>query len=667
MNIQIPHQWLCEFLETKVEPSELARLLSLAGPSVEKLTESEGDWVYDLEITSNRVDAFSVAGVAREAAAILRQAGHEARFLPPAPPPIPKPDSRVAPLPLPQIEFDQKLCRRLTCIVLDQVQSVATPAPLAKRLRQVDLQVHQATIDITNYLCHELGYPCHAFDYHKLMALGGGFRIREASAATSVTTLDGRHHHLLGGEIVYESFSGEIIDLPSVMGALNTAVDEKTSAILLLLESIEPERVRWTSMTHALRTTAAQILEKEADPELMSVVLARGVELYQTIAGARVASPLFDDYPHPPSPQAISLSLAQLTSQLEVELTPATVSEILAQLGCQVTSLDSDKLSVTPASFRPDLLAPIDLVEEIARIYGYHNLPSRVMATALPLNPPSTATFQLESQLGVILSLLGWQELYTYSLVSAELAQASGFPLEAHLKLKNPLSSDRLYLRRSLLPSLQEALAANPLTTDLSVFELAHLYHPQTTGLPIEELHLTLLSRRDYRTVRGDFEALAAKLFLPPLEIRPEQPWANQAEICYQTSKLGSLGQLPSGEIYLDLILGEIAPLVQTHPSYQPLPKTAFHRQMLTFTLGQKQPVGDILAAINHFSPLITQVTLDSIYDLNYAFKLEFHDPSKNLTSEEVEEIRLALIQAIESRYQAKLVGEAGHQDARLS
>ena len=241
MNILIPHQWLLEQLETKAKPEKIQEYLSLAGPSVERIERREGDDVYDIEVTTNRVDSMSVRGIAREAAAILPQFDVPAKLavsklsfasLKPAAKQL---------LPLPKIDNSRKLSRRISCVVLTNVKHTPTPDWMAKRLQQVEMNIHDSVIDITNYITHELGHPIHAFDYDKVMELGGEINITTARKGERFTTLDEESYIAVGGEVVFKNPQGKIIDLPSIKGTLNSSIDDDTKNVLLWIESIEPE------------------------------------------------------------------------------------------------------------------------------------------------------------------------------------------------------------------------------------------------------------------------------------------------------------------------------------------------------------------------------------------------------------------------------------------
>ncbi len=640
MNILIPHPWLLEHLDTKTQPEKIRELVSLCGPSIERIYEREGENVYDIEVTTNRVDSMSIRGIAREVAVILDQFGEQAKLKKLTLPKISQ-DQDVN-LPLPKITNDQTLCKRITCVVLDQVKRTPTPDWMAKRLVQTDMNVHDSVIDITNYITHELGHPCHAFDYDKLMKTGGEIIVTTAKKGEHFATLDGNEFKTVGGEVVFKNGQGEIIDLPSIKGTANTSIDESTTRVLLLLESIVAQKVRFASMSHAIRTTAAQLMEKNVDPNLIMPTLELGVKLYQELCQAKVASAVYDDFPNQNPTQPIATKLETINNYLGVSLEEDVIVTILEKLGCEVLRKDKDKvIVVTPPTFRPDLEIAADIVEEIARIYGYHRLPSKLMDTAIPLDKPKHTNFEVENRIKHFLVDRGWQEIYSYSLVSEVLAGQSGYPLENHLKLQNPLTEDRVYLRRSLIPSLVEVIEGNPLEKQLAVFELANVYHPDAKQkLPTEELHLTLVTLRNYREARGVVEALLRQFFIENLEID------EKGQLLIEESKIGEVRQ-ESNLIAIDIVIAKLLPLIKKHPTYEPITKTSFIAEDITLTLLESVAVGKVIKTIKNQSPLIEKVELIDQYQQNYTFAIKYHDPSKNLSNTDIEPVREKILTSV--------------------
>ncbi len=669
MNILIPHTWLNEHLDSEATPEQISEHLSLSGPSVEHIYRIADEPVYDIEITTNRVDSMSIRGIAREAAVILEQAGIDADL-------TEEPDYAVKikeidttgrdlkhPLELPKVTNDPELINRTLCVVLRGVQHNKTPDWMAKRLEQIEQNVHDAVIDITNYITHELGHPCHAFDYDKIMALGGEIIIKEAEAGKPFTTLDGETYETVGGEIVFENPQGEIIDFPAIKGTANTAVDDNTQNILLWIESLDAKKVRFGSMTHAIRTVAAQLNEKNVDPNLADAVLVRGVELYRELCDAEIASHVHDDFPSKSKRDEVTVTQEKIDSYLGLHMEEDRILQILKDLGCEVAVSDGS-YSITPPTYRQDLSIHVDIVEEIARIYGYHNLPSKLMTGPIPTNRQDHVDYAVEERIKRFLSDIGWQEIYSYSMISEPEAVASGHELDEHMKLENPLTMDHVYLRRSLVPSLHTALERNSQRDQLSMFEIANVYHPtgdsSTASLPNETLMITLSSNRPYREVRGDFEALLAQFYIQDVTITQDTPTtgtviatAAHDETSVELGSVTIWDDITSFEISFEKLL----PLVSGHPSYQPAPTTGFINEDFTFTIPAPRQVGRIIDSMLETDQLIYRVQLESMYEDNVTFRVQFHNSSQNISDEVVAPIRRKLVEKVSKEHDAAFVG----------
>ncbi|MCB9802289.1 MAG: phenylalanine--tRNA ligase subunit beta [Pseudomonadales bacterium] len=669
MNILIPHHWLLEHLDTTATPAEIQTLLSLSGPSVEMIYEKPApvttkagvESVYDIEVTTNRVDSMSVRGIAREAAVILHQAGSSSSlkaFEPHMP-------DNSGELPLPTITDESQLCNRIVCVVLDQLERTPTPDWMAERLGLVDIQTHDSAVDITNYVTHEIGHPIHAFDYDAIMALGGEIIIKKADAGKQFVTLDGQAYTTVGGEVVFENESGEIIDLPAIKGTNNTSIHKDTKRILLWTENLSAADVRFASMTHAIRTTAAQLNEKHVDPHLALPTLLKAVELYQSLCHARVASPVLDLFPGKTTQPSVKMNHAMFARYLGITLSPKQVQTILRQLECSVVfNAQTQHYSITPPTFRSDLTIPADIVEEIARIYGYHTIPSVLMDGSIPTKKQEGVHFKIERTLKEFLAHTGWQELYTYSTVSSELAEQSGYALTDHLALQNPLDTDHVYLRRSLIPSLLEAAEQNSTRTQLEFFEVANVYHPQKEGLPHEVMTLCMLTTTSYLGFKGSIEALLREYFqtIEVTEATANNTTVLQAgEIAVHQNGLehviGTIQVLKNNYYAAQIVIDQLARVARTHPTYTPPPATAEIIEDMTFSFTKLPEIGPLLAFIASLTPRISGVELSSIYHNNISVRLQFNDPHRNLSSEELEPTRKLLAESIEKKYHATLVG----------
>lgn len=632
MNILIPHAWLLEHLDTTATPEQIQKYLSLCGPSVERINDVNGEPVYDIEVTTNRVDVMSVRGLAREAAAILPEFEIPATL---------KPLQLIEPKSTDSLDLnivnDPALCKRILAIKLSHVAIKPSPQWLKQRLTQVGQRPLNNVIDITNYVMWELGHPIHAFDFDRLTQKT--IIVRLAKRDETLTTLDDKTHTLRGGEVVFDDGTGNIIDLPGIMGTRNTVVTDTTKNVLLWIESVQPEKIRSASMAHAIRTQAAILNEKGVDPQLGVEAIYRAADLMHQLAQAQTSSQLIDIYPHPKRIQSIKLDQSLLDTYLGISIKPTRVTPILEHLGCKVAG----QYTITPPSYRAsDLTIPQDLIEEIARIYGYHNLPAIVMPTPIPDNPPPQ-DFRLEHQLKTWLADWGFTEVYTYSLV----AKADG---KQPLKLANPLTDDMVYLRQSLIPSHLEVVEKNKSRGEVSIFEMANIYLPQTDDLPTEELHLTLTTTRNYRFLKGILDALALKLHLTDYRVVPPNA------IMANDQKIGTIGPHQTAFV-ADLLVEPLISSTSTHPRYIPVIAHPPIIEDLTFTLPPKTHVGPVIVAIKQVSPLIATVTLKDIFEHNYTFTVSYRSPKKSLTDKAITPIRQTIVTTLTKSFSASLVG----------
>jgi phenylalanyl-tRNA synthetase beta chain len=285
------------------------------------------------------------------------------------------------------------------------------------------------------------------------------------------------------------------------------------------------------------------------------------------------------------------------------------------------------------------------------------------MDTPIPIIKPESLDFVLENKIKNFLAHIGWQEIYSYSMVSEKIALESGFELSEHLKISNPLTDDRVYLRRSLIPSLEEILEQNPTKSELSVFEMAKVYHPQINDLPSEDLHLTLVSKKSYREIKGDLASLFRILFIDNLSVEEvEDSTQMQSGIIFILSdkkeKFGSITILPNNHVAVDFEMDQIIKYAKKHPKYQPLPNTSQIVEDLTFTLPEKTPVGNVIKMITKSSNFVYKVKLKDVFQRNHSFAITYWNAKNNLSNEDIEPIRKQIVQQVENEFKAKLVGK---------
>ena len=649
MNILVPVTWLGEYLDTKMTPEELAALGSLHGPSFERIENIDGEPVFDIEITTNRVDSMSIKGLARELAAI---AGTQVKAKKLDEPVRISWKLQTASLPLPKVSVQTSSVKRIMCVVLDQVENRESPAWMQKRLHQIGQNSHGIIIDMSNYVTHELGHPCHTFDYDKIMALGGEIIVKQAIAGKKFVTLDGEEHQTVGGEVVFENKAGEIIDLPAIKGTANTAISPETKRVLFWLENMDAPTVRQASMSHAIRTVAAILNEKNVDPMLMDEVLALGVQILQMQAGALIASEVYtyqDESLNNPI-QSIKFDLDRLDRYLGVVIKPERVREILENLGFVVMPVTTRQWQVTPPTFRAhDVTMEADLIEEVARIYGYHRLPSNLDFPVVQIPHQERFDFTLERELKHALVASGLTEVYTYSMISE--AQITDNP-DKWLKLLNPLTEDKVYLRQSLIPSLQQVYERNQVDNHeiAGIFELANVYFPGETRDQVNEcLRLAWITTLPYRQARA---LLERTLRLAHEQINID----DKGKITTSEHLLGTIQALANSQIAVELDVDALVAACQPLQVRGHLPTGVPVHEDLTFVLLKGMSVGPLMAALQAVSPLVTRVSLGDIYHDHYTFHLTYQANEGNIDSDVLRELRQKIV-AVAQKLGSELVG----------
>ncbi len=627
MNIRILHSHLLEHLNTKASPEDIAKYLSLCGPSVESVRKIDGDYIYDIEVTTNRVDIMSSRGIAREAAAILPRFDIKAS--------LKEIDTNLprskTPLKL-TIKSDPNLVRRILAIALTDIKNTKSPSWMIKRLEAAGIRSLNAVVDITNYVMLDLGHPTHVFDYNKL--LSGQLIVRESNKKECLIGLDNKTYTLKGGDIVFDNGQGSIIDLPGVLGTKNTVVDDTTKSILFFVDNIDPVHIRKTSMSTGIRTMAAIINEKGVDPYLGQEAIIKGVHLYQEICGATIISKIYDNFPKPPKKQQIKVDKTKIDQLLGVNLPKANILNYLTSLGF-LSQWNKDTLLVTPPTWRTnDVKISEDVIEEIARIEGYHNLPSLLMAGLLPekIKTPNILFNALDS-VKQELQKLGGIEVYTLALVGKVQAGNNA------VKLKNPLGSDTEYMRTSLKPSLQKVLEDNLHATEpFHIFEIANIYHKKAGDLPTEELTLAgIIKGHNFRVGKGILEHFLGSQF-SAYSLKPSSKQA--LTISVANEKIGTIDATDTGRIYYELNINQFLRHINKIKTINDIPKHPPHIEDITINLPENHGVGEILEKVLQLNKLIKKVELIDIYRRAHTLRLYFQHPEKTLDNKEVARLR---------------------------
>lgn len=644
MDILVPDNWLRDFLKTSATPKQIMELLSLCGPSVEKLEKTKYGVVYSIEVTTNRVDAAGIDGIAREASAILARFGIKAKFIPPKPTATPKLAKEVKYL---KTKVDYSLCPRFTAILLKNVKVKPSPKWMQERLLAVGVRPINNLVDITNYIMHELGQPMHIFDYDKIS--GQTMILRKSRKGEKITTLDGKTYTLPGNDIVIEDGEGRLIDLAGIMGGANSAVSEKTTNALLFIQVYNPTIIRQTSMQLAARTEASSLFEKGLDPEKVETALKRGIDLAKKLANAQPVSTAVNIYPNPYKGKNVVTSLQFIESRIGIKIKRQEITKILASLGF-VPKWRGDELEVQIPSWRArDVNAGEDIVEEVARLYGYFNLPSYLPEGKLPENYPD-ASFKFEAQLRQYLRGWGGIEIYTLSMVAKDKV---AFEEKTALRLKNPLGTESEYLRVSLGPSLiQAALANKNIREEFHLFELGNVYIPKQGQLPQEKMMLAgVFANYNYRKAKGIIENLLEALRVKAeMEPKERQGFLKYHSLAIKAGKIiGWLGMVEKKLIYYEFDIESLRKASKPNPTYKPIPKYPPQIEDLSLIIPPKTYIGNVVKQIYNTDKRIKNVSLIDIYQNTYTFRIFYQSSHSNLTDKQVEKIRNKVLSRLRS------------------
>lgn len=647
MDILVPDSWLKNFLKTDIKPKKLAEYVSLCGPSVDKLEKKGKDYVYHIEVTTNRVDAAGIYGIAREAAAILPRFGKKASLAKADYKPSLKFHKKVDYL---DAKVDSKLCPRFSAVLIKGVKVKESPSWVKERLEAVKVRPINNVVDISNYLMHELGQPVHTFDYDKIK--GKKMILRESKKGEELTTLDGDTLTLPGGDIVIDDGDARLIDLAGIMGGKDSQVDKDTKNVLLFVQTYNPKNIRQTSMNLAKRSEAAILFEKGLDPESVTLAVGRGIELFEKLTGGKAKKQILDIYENPYKEKIINISLKFINKIIGVELQKKEISSYLEPLGFK-TTWDKEQLEVTVPSFRADdINIAEDIVEEIARIYGYFNLPSQIMGGQIPL-PLKNSPFDFENKVKDLLRGWGGVEVYNYSMVAKEKVD------EGALKISNPLGKETEYMRTSLKPSLIDSAKVNSGVKDpFHLFEMSNVYLPKQGSLPKEKIILAgIFANYDYRKAKGVLEALSKSLNIKcSFEVEEKKGFkpARRLAIKKGDKEFGEFGILETKNyIYYEFDMEKLQSFYNPISPYIPIPKYPAQIEDVTFVLPPKTRVGGIIDTIEKVDKLIRKVELTDIYKDAHTFRVWYRHSQKTLTDKEVEKIRNKIISEVRKKHGA--------------
>ncbi len=648
MQIQILDSWLREHLDTKATATQIAEILSLTSVSVERVEKVGTDFLYDIEVTTNRPDLMSVVGIAREAAAALFSGGIPAKFIQKK---ALEPKVVNGKFPVKVIN-NPKLVKRICAAVLS-VKLDKSPQLIRNRLEATNIRSLNNVIDVTNYIMREMGHPAHVFDLDRITTRE--MHIREARSGEKIVTLDKKEHTLSGGEIVADDGTGNIIDLLGIMGTANSVVTENTQNVLLFIDNNDKHKIRNASMELGIRSEAAVLNEKGIDPELSYEALLRGIQLLSEIANGKLISPILDIYPKKETASPITVQFSQIEQKIGIKIPQEKIVSILEGLNFNLKKLKNEITVIPPSSRMEDVQIPEDVIEEVARIYGYHKLPSILPPVeSVGLSNRSANPFYWETVTKTTLKHWGFTETYTYSLVSEDMLEV---PEEEAVKIANPLGSDMAYLRTTLIPNLLQVVRDNKNFEEVKIFELAHVYLKKTNNLPDEIMMLSGVVKAEqvsFQQLKGIIEGLFYELGVKKYQFKKGENVTS--DIYVNGNKMGEVEILDRNLIDFELNFSGLMKYVSLRKTYVPLPKFPEAYEDIRLILDSEILFEKIISCIQNASKLVTSVKLLDTYEDKKTFRITFQSKEKNLTGAEISEAREKILLNLKQELNAEPV-----------
>jgi len=521
--MRVSLNWLGEFLELPADHHALEARLTMLGLGVASSVAVGSDRVLDLEVTTNRPDCLSHLGVARELSAALGSTLRPLAFE------VSESNKRATESVAIEIA-DPLGCARYCGRVVENVRVGPSPDWLARRLEAVGVRAINNIADVTNYVLMELGHPLHAFDFGRLH--GRKIIVRRAGANEKLRTLDGMDRNLAAEDMVIAD-ADRAVALAGVMGGEDSEISASTTSVMLESAWFEPVSVRRTAKRQSLHTEASHRFERGADIDMARLAIDRAAAMMVGLAGGQALEGVIDVYPGRRERSTIVLRPAEIRRILGADITCNEVSRILSSLGFALEPHSGGSWNVTAPSYRVDVTREVDLIEEIARLCGYDQLPVRVRPA--PPTPEHDLRRQKELALSAALTGFGYREIILTTMVDPQ--ENARFTSEEPVCLLNPLNQDASAMRSTPVPGMLRALRWNldRGQDDLRLFEFGRVYTTSTRtdeGLPAERRVLTLGASGaarppgmdektrplDFFDLKGDLETVLALFDLASLD-----------------------------------------------------------------------------------------------------------------------------------------------------
>lgn len=620
------------------------------------------DHVVEFEITPNRPDCLSVIGLAREAAVTYGKtmAQHE---------PVVKGGGIGNLTELLDVETPATdLCPRYTARMVRNVKIGPSPKWMRDRLRASGVRPINNIVDITNYVMLEYGQPMHAFDYRYVN--GGKIVVRRAEDGETLTTLDGNVRQLNSSMLVIAD-KHRAVGLAGIMGGENSEIVEDTVDVVFESANFNGTSIRRTALALGMRTEASAKFEKGLDILNTLPAVNRACELVEMLGAGEVLDGTIDILNFVPQPKQLKLRADKINALLGTDIDAAEMCRILQELGFGV---DGDIITVP--SWRGDVEHYSDLAEEVARFYGYNQIPTTAM-TGVTTRGGYSPEQMLERSLGTVCRSLGYDEIITYSFISPtyydKIRLPEDSPLRKSMKIMNPLGEDTSIMRTTVMPSMLEILTRNYnyRNKEAHLYELGRTYFEREDGMADEPKHLSLGvygPEESFFTLKGAVETILDSIRAEDVTYVAEKSDPSYhpgrcAKVYVNGQEVGTLGQIHplvaanygvDAELYYaDLKFDALFASRGADPEYQPLPKFPAVTRDIAVLVDKAVTVGAMESSIQAAAKgLLKDVTLFDIYEgaklptgkKSVAFNLVLRADDRSLTAQEADdEVNLVL------------------------
>ena len=637
------------------------------------------DWILDVTLTPNRVDCASILGIAREIGTLTKRKITIPEIQ------TEESDNLIEHLADVTI-LDSQGCPRYTAGLVEHVRIGPSPFWMRYRLYVSGIRSINNVVDITNYVLMELGQPLHAFDHHRLA--DRRIVVKRAEQGQIFTTLDDQTWYL-DDQTLMICDGKEPVALAGIMGGLNSEITENTTNILIESAYFDPIMISRSSKRLSLSTEASYRFERGIDIEGTDFALKRSLMLIAQLAGGHIARGIIDCYPKPWSPPKIALRVDRANKILGTSIDIKEMADHLSSLSMAVKVVDQNRIEVRPPSFRVDMTREADLVEEVARLVGYNNIP--VTLPAIRPTEENIPEFVLRDRIKTLLVGIGFTEIITYSFISPQSADVLGAgeksDLRSFVKLLNPLSEDQSVMRTSLIPGLLSTVRLNSLRgqDDMRVFEWGKIYIKGDGELPQEKQVLAALitgmvstqewyqepSEADFFDIKGAAENILEELGIEKVEYKRSSPKEGfdpheYARISYSGSEIGAIGKVSKDVLkgygvekkafILELCIDTLLPLVVWVKKFTPLTKFPSVRRDISIIVNRSIQSAMLVDIVKEKgTDLVESVDIFDLYqgkqiapqEKALAVRISYRSKERTLRDDEVNTIHEGIIEEI--------------------